>query len=539
MDEELLYLREDVYFEPLINHWYAWPYLIPPVTQARYMVNQQRRIMNSFVKNYRLHILAAKQPGMEGSEFLDCSEDQVEDIKRLIAEIDTDHADCLALSEAVKELDDLLRAHTSGESVEPLYAQVPEALKGFVELVLDMEHRPSYRLLESLIYRSELYKPQLQSASFGVLCADGGRPFALSTPRLADADHVQVDWNFNAPELTQVLQARDRPLSSSRVRSLFEGSRVQGGLDYSALFTSRPPQYRHRPVEEGVRLQYTGHAGLMLETADVTVMVDPIIASRSQSNADEVISFSQLPPKIDYVCITHTHSDHLCLETLLQLRHKIGTVLVPRNNGGSLADPSIKLLLRQFGFNAVDVDDFDEIAIPHGRIVSIPFLGEHGDLNIRSKTAWYIDAHGKSVFMGADSSNLDPAMYRHIKQAIGNIDVLTIGMECVGAPYTWTYGSLYTKLVTKNIKESRRLNGSDATQAMDITRIFKPKAVYLYALGLEPWYNYFMGIGYDENSEQIVQTNQMMEACRALGIPAARLYGRSEISMDFDNASAA
>ena len=34
-DPGTLYLREDVYFEPLLNQWYAWPYLLPPVTGAQ------------------------------------------------------------------------------------------------------------------------------------------------------------------------------------------------------------------------------------------------------------------------------------------------------------------------------------------------------------------------------------------------------------------------------------------------------------------------------------------------------------------------
>ncbi|HET6936383.1 MAG TPA: hypothetical protein VFI72_16190, partial [Candidatus Angelobacter sp.] len=34
-DQESLYLRPNVQVEPLIDHWYAWPHLIPPATAAR------------------------------------------------------------------------------------------------------------------------------------------------------------------------------------------------------------------------------------------------------------------------------------------------------------------------------------------------------------------------------------------------------------------------------------------------------------------------------------------------------------------------
>ncbi|MHB1059242.1 MAG: MBL fold metallo-hydrolase [Rhodanobacter sp.] len=527
----MLYLREDVYFEPLVNQWYAWPYLLPPVTGARHMVNTHRRIMASFVKNYRLHIMAVQQPGMAGGEFLDCNENQVADIKALVDRIDTDHADLVELSDAVRELDELLRAHTSGESIEYLYERIPAPLRGYVELFMDMENHPTYRLIESLLYKSKYYRPSLQSVSFGLLDRVGQRPFVLSTPRLPDENSAQLRVDYNHPLLDELFRSREHGISSERLDQLTHGLVMEGGLPFQELFTDRPPSRSHHPVQHGVRLQYVGHAGFLLESADVSVLVDPVIASRGSSFAEEVISFSELPPKIDYVCITHSHQDHTNIESLLQLRHRIGTVLVPRNNGGGLADPSLRLLLQQFGFRVLEMDDMDEMPVEGGRIVSLPFLGEHGDLNIRSKTAWFFELQGKRIFMGADSSNLDPHLYQHIAAQVGELDVMAIGMECVGAPYTWLYGALHTRMVTKKIKESRRLNGSDFEKAFRIADIFKPTQVYLYALGLEPWYKYFMGLDYDENSVQIVETQKMLDACWERGIPAERLYGKKTLAL--------
>ena len=78
------YVKENAYFEPLFNHWYAWPYLIQPATAARHTVNTHRRIMKSFVNNYQMHILANKERDLSGGEYLDCKEDQVSSIKELI-----------------------------------------------------------------------------------------------------------------------------------------------------------------------------------------------------------------------------------------------------------------------------------------------------------------------------------------------------------------------------------------------------------------------------------------------------------------------
>lgn len=77
MCSDLVHLREDAYFEPLINHWFAWSYLLPPVQAARYIATRHRKTMSSFVKNTQLHIMAAKEAVLSGGDFLDAREDQI------------------------------------------------------------------------------------------------------------------------------------------------------------------------------------------------------------------------------------------------------------------------------------------------------------------------------------------------------------------------------------------------------------------------------------------------------------------------------
>ena len=530
----MYYLKEQVYFEPLYNSWYAWPYLLAPAPGARHMVNTHKRLMKSFVANYKLHIMACKESGsaIAGADFLNCTEEQVDDIKRLIEFIDTECQDMVALSDAIKALDALLRTHTSGESIEYLYEQVPEPLKGYVELFMDMEHNPSYRFIEGLLYKSDYYKPHLQTVSFGLVSETCERPFVFSTPRLPEDDNIQMKLQFDSPLLERILKAREVPIGAEELATLKDQIECSGGLPFEDLFTTEQPSVSYEPVTSGLRLQYTGHAGFLVESADVTILLDPVIASRNAEYADKMFSFSQLPPKIDYICLTHSHQDHVNIETLLQLRYKTDTVLVPKNNGGTLADPSIKLMLKQLGFNVIETEDMESFAIPGGEITSLPFLGEHGDLNIRSKAAWFIELQGKKFFLGADSSNLDPNMYRHIHKAVGDIDLLLIGMECVGAPYTWMYGALSTKKISKKIKESRRLNGCDSDLAYGMTQIFNPGEVFVYALGLEPWYGYMMGIEYDDDSTQIVESNKMVESCKAVGLNCEKLFGKREVVFD-------
>ncbi len=522
---ELYYLREDAYFEPLVFKWYAWPYLIPPVSAAMNIAGRSLRLMKSFLANHRLHLAASRDPSLAGGDFVSCSEEQLEDVRELVSRIETDHADYIAVRKAVVDINQLLEP-MKGMSLEPLYSQLPEVLRGYVELVYDQNHSPSLRMIEGLLYEGELYKPQEQSLAFGVLDKVKERPFVLSSPRLPDADHLHVEAPFVDGFVDALFSTRDRPLSGEEIQRLFHNRPTAGGLPLAELFTTQSPTLRHQPVVSDLRISYLGHAGLLLETRKTAILVDPVIAARDTRHGQNVVSFSELPATIDYVCLTHTHMDHVCIETLLQLRYKVRKVLVPKNNGGGLVDPSLKLMLGKLGFDVAEMDEMEQVACADGHIRALPFLGEHADLNIRSKAAWLFEFAGRKIFSGADSSSLDERMYERIVRVIGKVDLLFIGMECVGAPMSWLYGSLFTKPIPRAINESRRFNGSDCASAEKMIAVFEPSEAYIYALGMEPWFKYFMGMDYDEGARQIQESDRLLSSCAARGIHAERLFAK-------------
>ena len=76
----------------------------------------------------------------------------------------------------------------------------------------------------------------------------------------------------------------------------------------------------------------------------------------------------------------------------------------------------------------------DQLNIQNGCIHSLPFLGEHGDLNIRAKSAFWVELKGKKFLLAADSNNIDPTLYKHIYQHLGDVDLIFLGMESEGAP---------------------------------------------------------------------------------------------------------
>jgi L-ascorbate metabolism protein UlaG (beta-lactamase superfamily) len=217
-------------------------------------------------------------------------------------------------------------------------------------------------------------------------------------------------------------------------------------------------------------------------------------------------------------------------ETLLQLKHKIKTMVVPRCNNSAHADPSLKMVLQHLGFkNVVEIDEMEEIEFEGGSIVGLPFLGEHGDLNITTKIAYLIRTEDKSILCAADSNNIETKLYDRLHEAIGTVDVLFIGMECDGGPLTWLYGSLLNSPISRKMDQSRRFDGSDFAKAVDIIERLNPTQVYVYAMGQEPWLTYLTSIVYTDTSRPIVESNKLVEECRSRGITAERLFGYKEI----------
>jgi hypothetical protein len=86
--------------------------------------------------------------------------------------------------------------------------------------------------------------------------------------------------------------------------------------------------------------------------------------------------------------------------------------------------------------------------------------------------------------------------------------------------------------------ESRRLNGSNYEQAIDIVNRFGCKEVYVYAMGQEPWLTFMMSLKYTEESPPIVESNNLIHECRNLGIIAERLFGEKEILLERKSAAA-
>src|SRR5882757_1495104 len=261
----LQYLRPNVAIEPLYNQWYAWVYLIPPQTAPMFVANLHLRIMKSFAATPDLHVAALKNAAMKGGPFINYPASRARDIERLLDKTRNEQAAALRFVEALAELDKLLAA-SSGHSLEGMYPQVPEILRGYVELTYDLNHRATPRFIEPLMYRSPHYREDAQSMVLQLVHGDD-RPYVYSTPRLDHDGAIHLRRPFRDPAIDQLFAMRLAPGSPAQVGEALGIERRDAEL-FASLFTDEPPRLHATPpgtatdsrryAGDGVRMRYFG-----------------------------------------------------------------------------------------------------------------------------------------------------------------------------------------------------------------------------------------------------------------------------------------
>jgi len=528
MDKDVVYLKQNIQVEPLVNGWYAWVHLLSPVTNALNLAERYLNIMDSYISSPMVHALAVKDPNMRGGPFIDLDGGRVEAVKELRAEMVERSGSLIELAEAVKQLRTLLREKAKGYCMESLYQEMPEILRGYVELYYDLNNNPAFRFFETLLYKSTYNTTRIQSIALSEIRKDGERPFILSTPRLKDDHTLHLQLPFSHTGLDELFKMKREPKSFDFIRERLNIPDSENQF-FRSFFTSEAPAPYDKYTGENIRIRYFGHACILVETRDVSILLDPVLSYTYESEVSRY-TYADLPDTIDYVLITHSHQDHILIETMLQIRHKVKNIVVGRNIDGALQDPSLKLLLNNAGFrNVMEIRELEEISIPNGSIMGIPFMGEHHDLHIHSKLGYLIRIAGRSVLAVADSCNIEPALYERIYQLTGNLDILFLGMECDGSPASWVYGPLLDGRMERRMDLSRRGRGCNYAEGIDIVKRFNFKEVYVYAMGQEPWLRHILDLEFTEASNPVVQSRKLIEECRKENMVAENLFGEREI----------
>lgn len=525
---QLYYLKENIKATPLIYKWYAWTHLVAPQTAGCNLEERYLKVLKSYLTAPHIHLKAARDPKLIGGPFVNLDEKYISEVKQLFENIEFDASKLLELNRDLKKLDIMLQEEAKGQALDNLYSQLPNNLKGMVELHYDPNNNPGFSLFEKLIY-DKFYDPRPQSVALSIIKEDF-QPFALSTPHLTSDQEIHIQIAFSDKNLDLLFASRYTGCDPIDLAEKLKIPEEKWDLFQSYFTTSIPELPTSRAyLDEGIRIRYFGHACVLIQTKRVSILFDPVISYKYVSDIPR-FTMEDIPDEIDYVIFTHNHQDHVLFETILQIRHKIKNLVLPNNKSVNLLDPSMKHIFKNIGFfDIICLDDFDEIQLENGKIIALPFLGEHGDLNISSKHAYCIELSDKKIFLGADSNNLDPNLYDNIRNVIGQLDILFLGMECDGAPASWIYGPLFSTPLKRDIDYQRSLSGSNFQKAWKIVESLSPAQVYIYAMGQEPWLNHVMALNYTAESLQIIESDKLLRECKKSDIISERLFGKKEI----------
>jgi L-ascorbate metabolism protein UlaG (beta-lactamase superfamily) len=200
-----------------------------------------------------------------------------------------------------------------------------------------------------------------------------------------------------------------------------------------------PSPYADRPPErvEGTawRICYVGHASLLIQTAGLNILLDPVWSERASPVRfagpkrvnDPGIAFADLPP-IDVVLVSHGHYDHLDLATLSRLAaaHR-ARVVTPLGNDTIMRnhDPAIAVEAYDWGAR-VDLGVGLAVTPVASRHWSARSLS---DRNMSLWASFVIETPGGSIYVVADSGYGDGAYFRRARARHGpfRLAILPIG----------------------------------------------------------------------------------------------------------------
>lgn len=530
-----LSLRKNVIAEPSVAGWYAWSYLLPPQTLAKYLKNHYQGIVTSYLREPETHRTALRQARFQGGPFVhEQGDEPYERIEQWYGTVRESYDRLFVLADAVDELEQKILPAQSGAALDEVYRQLPEALSGRVELFYNRDNRSAdYRFIEPLLYASDYYDPGLQQVRFSTIAKDA-REFALTTPVLEyTSDQLSVAVPLDSKELDAVFRGGLAPDELDRLTATL-GLRDARADAFKAFFEQDQETAANVRKDAGEDvIEYVGHACVFIRHRGTAFLVDPVISYSGYDRQDDGrFTFADLPERIDYVLITHNHQDHMLLETLLKIRHRVGRVVIAKSGNSSLVDPDLGRVLRALGFrDVVELGDLDSLETPGGTITALPFLGEHGDIRVRTKCGWLLDLDGTRVLFAADSTNVSPQLYARVAALIGTVDTVFIGMESVGAAASWLYGPLFPERLERRLDSGRRLRGCNFEQAAAIVDALDARSVYVYAMGQEPWLGAVMFVQYDETHPAIVDSDKLIEYVRQRGGAAKRLFLHERIEV--------
>jgi L-ascorbate metabolism protein UlaG (beta-lactamase superfamily) len=197
----------------------------------------------------------------------------------------------------------------------------------------------------------------------------------------------------------------------------------------SACVTTVPPAHViTHPERPDARLavSWVGHATVLIQIDDRFVLTDPLLvdtiaAGIAHRKVGVPIAPRDVPP-LDAVLVSHTHFDHLSLDSLVSIEHKVHRAYLPE---GAL------VYLSNVAFDAVDIARWESTNDRGMEITAVPV--DHVaarylvDTWVHAFTGWVIRYHGITVYFSGDTAYA-PDDFRETKKRIGHIDLALLAI---------------------------------------------------------------------------------------------------------------
>ena len=226
-----------------------------------------------------------------------------------------------------------------------------------------------------------------------------------------------------------------------------QGAPLKSPLDLARFFSGRgekwpawmPSPYSDRPPArvdgKTIRVSYIGHASVLIQTAGVNILCDPVWSERASPFAsigpkrvnDPGVAFDALPP-IDLVLVSHCHYDHLDVVTLSRLAavHHV-RVITPLGNDTIMHGYDSDIRAAAHDWDA-------RIDLGRGFAVT-PFATRHWSargLLDRNKALWasfVIETPNGKIYFVADAGYGDGHYFRAARERHGpfRLAILPIG----------------------------------------------------------------------------------------------------------------
>lgn len=258
---------------------------------------------------------------------------------------------------------------------------------------------------------------------------------------------------------------------------------------------------RKTPSIISPNITFIGHATLLIRTNGLHILTDPWLFTHNKyiDRWPYPFTFEDLPV-LDLICISHEHSDHLNLPTLMRLDKRI-PVLVPKIECPNKYNRNLELTLTRLGFETVIcLETWECFNFQTTKITRTPC---HKAWTVTEQATWLLETEEMSVFCGCDMLEDEPLMSQLGEQYDIDIAFLPI------SGFTARLASLPVKeILPAETHDQIMRDAMGVKEAVQATRWLKPKFAVGYANGGAYWYRHPEGSLSGEPAEEFVELLQ-------------------------------